>query len=63
MGKDLIDTLILYSGLPEAYVKHRLYNLIARQGLNAENLSLNDIREVAVSLLQDIILNEANDEC
>lgn len=63
MGKDLIDSLVLYSGLPEDYFRKKLSKLIVSHGLNTENVSLNDIREIVVNLLQDIILNDTSDEC
>ncbi len=59
---DLIDSLVLYSGLPEEYARRRLMFLIREHGLSPEHISVNEIREVAASFLQEIILNEANED-
>jgi NTP pyrophosphatase (non-canonical NTP hydrolase) len=57
MGQDLVDALVKYSGLPSDYAQRRILELIAAHKKDLSALNLEDIREIAADLLQDIILH------
>jgi hypothetical protein len=57
MGQDLVDALVKYSGLPTDYAERRIVELIAAHNKDIKTLNLEDIREIAADLLQDIILH------
>lgn len=57
MGQDLVDALVKHSGLPTDYAQRRIVELIATHNKDIKTLSLDDIREIAADLLQDIILH------
>lgn len=57
-GRELFETLVTSSGLPEHYVRPRLEKMMADKELVVESLSVDDVREMLSDLLLDLI-NEA----
>jgi hypothetical protein len=55
-GNELINTLISLTGLPEDFARQELLNLLQARNLSAENLSLDELRDVLADLLQNIVL-------
>ena len=57
MGRELLEILVQNCGLPEDYARNRLYFLIEESGKSPDDVTLEDIRQVLSSLLQEIILD------
>lgn len=62
MGQDLLDALVKYSGLPADYAQRRIVELVAAHDKELSTLTLEDIREIAADLLQDVILQSNHDD-
>jgi hypothetical protein len=54
-GTELLELLIQNSGLPEQYVRSRMDFLMKQNGLTAETLDLDKVRELISDLLLDLI--------
>lgn len=54
-GRELFETLVQNTGLPENYVRARFEKLIAEKGLCLEDLQMDHVREVLSDLLLDLI--------
>ncbi|PIS11749.1 MAG: hypothetical protein COT73_02365 [Bdellovibrio sp. CG10_big_fil_rev_8_21_14_0_10_47_8] len=54
-GSILFETLVEGTGLPSEYVRNRLERLIERHGYTVQGLSVDQARELASSLLLDLI--------
>ena len=54
-GQELFNTLVENTGLPEEYVRVRLSQLLHSKGLEMDQLTLDNIREVLSDLLLDLI--------
>ena len=59
-GLDLLKQIIESTGLPSAAVERELNKLLQRRSLDAENLSLDDLRELLSLYLQEVLV-EAKD--
>ena len=55
-GATLIRTLIQASGLPPESLSRELERLLARRGLRESDLTLEDVREILASYLQDTLI-------
>lgn len=58
MSTSLIDQIVLATGLPELSTKKRLVELLKRSGVDPNEATIDDVKSVIVSLLQDLILSE-----
>lgn len=56
MGKQLMETVIEGTGLPDSMVRDEFQNLLDKHGLTAESLTLDDLRRVMADYLQDVFL-------
>ncbi len=54
-GKELIDTVIESANLPEASLKQELDRLIQSRGLSVNEISLDQLREIAASYLIEVL--------
>lgn len=54
-GRELFDTLVENTGLPEEYVRVRLTQLLNEKGLAMEELKMENVREILADLLLDLI--------
>lgn len=54
-GRELFETLIKNSGLPEAYVRPRLEKLLVENGWKLETLTVENVRDMLSNLLLDLI--------
>lgn len=61
MGEQLIEELSLGTGLPQEMIRRELEQLIQMAGKEAGDITLEDIRKIMASYLQDVIL-EAREE-
>ena len=59
-GLDLLRVLIEATGLPADAVERELTKILARRGLTPETVSLEDVRDVLSTYLQDV-LSEAKE--
>jgi len=57
-GLSLLRILIEATGLPPEAVERELTRIIDRRGLSPETISIDDVREVMCTYLQDV-LNDA----
>lgn len=55
-GLDLLKLLIQSTGLPATAVEREIAKLLAARNQTAESLSLDDVREILVSYLQDVLI-------
>lgn len=55
MAQNLVDILVAQSGLPEQFVRPRLVMLIQQKGIDPEQVSLDQVREILSDLLLDMI--------
>ena len=56
MEKDFLNVLIKATGLPETLIKNELYKLSEERGLNLDQITIEDIREIMVKYLQTELL-------
>ncbi len=56
-GLELIRKLSLYTGLPERLVVEELKSLANQAGVDSENISLEDFREILSQYAQDVLTN------
>lgn len=56
MGHDLLDILVVGTGLPENGVRQELLELINRNGKTPDALTMDDLREILADYLQDVLL-------
>jgi len=54
-GRELFDTLVENTGLPEEYVRVRLSQMLTEKGLTMDELKLDNVREILADLLLDLI--------
>ena len=54
-GKGLLRELIEATGLPGHLVEKEINRLAAKHGLNPKALTLDDVRELLASYLQDVL--------
>jgi hypothetical protein len=57
-GKELVEKLIAASGLPENTFKKILADYLSKKGLLMEHLTLDDFRELAKELLDEVLLSK-----
>jgi hypothetical protein len=57
-GKELVDKLIAASGLPENTFKKILAEYLNKKGVLMEHLTLDDFRELAKELLDEVLLSK-----
>lgn len=55
-GQELFRALILATGLPEHEIEPELLALMQTRGLTMEKLTLEDVRELLATYLQDVLL-------
>lgn len=60
-GLELLKVLVRSTGLPEAWLEKKITQLLEARGVSVETLTLEDLREFTVDLLQDCI-NESGNE-
>lgn len=56
-GLELIKRLSLYTGLPEGLVVEELKFLADKAGMDSENATLDDFREILSQYAQDVLSN------
>lgn len=56
-GLDLLRTLVESTGLPTDSVESELNRLITRQGISPDQVTLDDIREILATYLQETLLD------
>lgn len=56
-GKELIEQVASATGLPQDLVTSELNANIKNQGLNPDNISLDQLRLVLAEYLQDVLLS------
>ena len=56
MTSDIFKTLIEHTDLPEHLISSELERLLKKSGVSKENVTLDHIRELLASELQDVIL-------
>jgi hypothetical protein len=54
---DLLREIVLLTGLPEKVVEKDLMKMIAEKGYLAENLTVDQLREILADYMQDALLN------
>lgn len=59
-GLGLINVLIEATGLPPEAVERELKKVLLRKGVSMDSLTLDDVREVLASYLQEVLV-EAKD--
>ncbi len=60
-GKELIETLISATGLPDQAVDRELQKMMSADGIGADELTLERQRELIANYLQDVLV-EAKDQ-
>ncbi len=60
-GRDLIEQVTNATGLPQELVQKELIRNIKKEGLDPDNLSLDELRVVLAEYLQEVFVN-AKDE-
>lgn len=56
MGKELVETVIAGTGLPDQMIRDEFTALLTKHGKTAETLTLDDLREVLADYLQDVLV-------
>lgn len=56
MGKELFETVVTHTGLPENAIRDEFSVLLAKHGKSVESLTLDDLREILADYLQDILV-------
>jgi hypothetical protein len=62
MGKDLAKDLATNSGLETDFFNQELGDLLGKYGKSADTISLEDLREILASEIQDVLLEMKNKE-
>lgn len=62
MGNNLAKTVIEATGLPTDPVERELNSLIAKHGTTAEDMTLDDLRDIMAEYLQTVFLELAQEE-
>lgn len=57
VGQELYETLTLLTGLPEDFVRREFSNLITKNNLDINTLTVDDVRNVLADFLQDTLLS------
>jgi hypothetical protein len=52
---ELIETLIQSTGLPEDIIRQEVLKIFQQSGVDLNNVSLDDIRKVMSSYMQDVL--------
>jgi len=60
MGKDLAKDLATHSGLENDFFNQELGELLEKYGKNAETITLEDLREILASEIQDVLIDMKN---
>jgi hypothetical protein len=60
-GLELLHSIVAATGLPEDGVEKELASVLSAAGKNKEDITLDDLREVLASYLQEVLLS-AKDE-
>lgn len=60
-GLGLLRVLIESTGLPPEGIELELRRLIEKHGFSAENLTLDQVREMLAAYLQDVLLEAKTD--
>lgn len=55
-GLGLLKVLIEATGLPPEAVERELKKILLKKGISLEALTLDDVREILASYLQDVLL-------
>ena len=61
MEKGLIDAVVAATGLPETPIKRELTGLLNEHGKNAEDITLDELREIMAAYLQTVMLELADE--
>lgn len=61
MGTELIDTVCLATGLPKNLIQTELVRILKEGGVEPKNATLDDLRSILASYLQDILLSTKNE--
>lgn len=56
MGNELLKTVVEATGLPQDPVQRELKSLLRQSGVAAENMTLEDLREVMAEYLQSVFV-------
>ena len=56
MGEQLIESLTEATGLPKDLVTDELQRLITSAGLNANDMTLEDLRQILADYVQDVLV-------
>lgn len=56
VGKDLFNTVVSATGLPEDTIGGELHSLLNNNGKSVETMTLEDLREVMAEYLQNVLL-------
>lgn len=62
MGTNLKTTVLSATGLPQSAVEKEFDSLLAKHGKNAEELTLDELREVMADYLQTVFLELSQNE-
>ena len=62
MGKNLAETVIEATGLPTTAVEKEFNTLLANHGTTAEEMTIDDLREMMAEYLQTVFLELAEQE-
>jgi hypothetical protein len=62
MKSELLDSVVALSGLQDTSVKNDLFDLIAKNQFNPDELELHQLREVMADYLNVVFLELANRE-
>ena len=62
MGNNLTKTVIAATGLPTDPVEREFSGLLAKHGTTAEDMTLDDLRDIMAEYLQTVFLELAQQE-
>lgn len=61
MGKALIQQITESTGLPENLIQDELQTLMAAAGVQADNVTLDDLRKILAEYMQEVLVAAKED--
>jgi hypothetical protein len=62
VGKEMLETVVTATGLPDELINEELNMLVAKAGLKPEEMTLDDLRMILAEYVQDVLL-AAKEDC
>ncbi|MBO9668274.1 MAG: hypothetical protein J7501_15845 [Bdellovibrio sp.] len=62
MSKELVETVVGATGLPQEPIQREFHSLLEKHGTTPEDLTLDDLREIMADYLNEVFLELAESD-